>query len=60
MKDISAIATLGLKPSVTVDFWTGWDNRSFMGFTIHYVHNQQLKHPMLCFKEVPPPYIVII
>jgi hypothetical protein len=23
MKDISAIATLGLKPSVTVDFWTG-------------------------------------
>ena len=43
LKEISAIARHGLKPSVTVDFWTGRDKHSFMGCTVHYVYNQQLK-----------------
>ena len=31
------------KPSVTVDFWSGCDSRSFMGCTIHYIDNGALK-----------------
>lgn len=53
LKEISAIARHAF---VTVDFWTGRDSRSFMGCTVHYVYDQQLKHTMLCFKEVPPPH----
>ena len=44
------------KPSVTLDFWTGCDNRSFMGCTVHYMHEQKLKNHMLFFVEVPPPH----
>lgn len=44
------------KPSVTVDFWTGCDTRSFMGCTIHFVHKEQLRSHVLFFVEVPPPH----
>ena len=60
LKEISAIARHGLKPSVTVDFWTGRDNRSFMGCTVHYVYNQQLKHTMLCSRKFRHPILVKI
>ena len=56
LNEISVISRFGLKPTVTVDFWSGRDNRSFMGCTVHYVHEKQLKHSMLFFKEVPPPH----
>ena len=44
------------KPSVTVDFWTGCDVRSFMGCTVHYISQNQLKSHMLFFVEVRPPH----
>ena len=44
------------KPSLTVDFWTGCDMRSFMGCTIHFIHEDMLKSHMLFFIEVPPPH----
>lgn len=56
LKEISIIASHGLRPSITMDFWTGRDGRSFMGCTIHYVYNNQLKNALFCFKEVPPPH----
>lgn len=37
------------KPSVTVDFWTGCDVRSFMGCTVHYISQNELKSHMLFF-----------
>ena len=47
LNEISVILRVGLKPTVTVDFWSGRDNHSFMGCTMHYVHDKQLKHSML-------------
>ena len=44
------------KPTVTLDLWTSRDNRSFMGCTIHYYYEKQIKHHMLFFQEVPPPH----
>ena len=46
------------KPTVTLDFWTGHDGRSFMGCTIHYIHEREreLKNAMLFFSEVPQPH----
>ena len=35
------------KPSVTLDFWTGRDSRSFIGCTIHYIYKGILKSNML-------------
>uniref|UniRef100_A0A1X7SKX7 Uncharacterized protein n=1 Tax=Amphimedon queenslandica TaxID=400682 RepID=A0A1X7SKX7_AMPQE len=56
LKKLAAIAKHGLQPSFTLDFWMGRDSRSFMGCTIHYVCDKQLKHTILCFKEVPPTH----
>uniref|UniRef100_A0A1X7UAK8 Uncharacterized protein n=1 Tax=Amphimedon queenslandica TaxID=400682 RepID=A0A1X7UAK8_AMPQE len=56
LKELAAIAKHGLQPSVTLDFWTGRDSQSFMGFIIYYVCDKQLKHTLLCFKEVPSPH----
>ena len=33
------ILKIDFKPSVTLDFCTGCDSRSFIGCTIHYVYN---------------------
>ena len=55
--DLSSISPR--KPSVTVDFWTGCDGRSFMGCTVHYVCDGMLKDNILFFKEVPPPHTSI-
>ena len=46
------------KPTVTLDFWTGSDDHSFMGCTIRYIHEREreLKSAMLFFHEVPPPH----
>ena len=44
------------KPSVTVDLWTGCDSRSFMGCTVHFIHEQQVRSHMLFFVEFPPPH----
>jgi hypothetical protein len=47
------------KPTVTLDFWTGRDGRSFMGCTVHYINlkEKKMKNAMLFFREVPPPYM---
>ena len=45
-----------ITPSVTLNFWTGRDNRSFMGCTVHYIFKQQLQSRMLSSVEVPPPH----
>ena len=37
------------KPSVLVDFWTGCDVRSFMGCTLHYISQNELKSVTLFF-----------
>lgn len=50
------VSEINHRPSVTVDFWSGRDNRSFMGCTIHYVYGQEIKRNMLFFREVPPPH----
>lgn len=42
------------KTSVTLDFWTGCDSRSFMGY---FILEKQLKSHMLFFIEVPSPHI---
>ena len=44
------------KPSVTVDLWTGCDTRSFMGCTVHFIHEQHVRSHMLFFVEFPPPH----
>ena len=37
------------KPSVTVDFWTGCNVRSFMGCTVYYNSQNELKsHVCFC------------
>ena len=53
---LKEIADLSFKPSVTLDFWTGRDGRSFMGCTVHYVvaTEKKLSNHMLFFKEIPP------
>ena len=53
---LKEVAASSFKPSVTLDFWTGRDGRSFMGCIVHYVSEKMLKHHMLFFKEVPPPH----
>ena len=53
---LKELATISFKPSVTLDFWTGRDGRSFMGCTVHYIRENVLKQYMLFFKEVPPPH----
>ena len=53
---LNEVKVIALKPTVTLDFWTGRDGRSFMGCTIHYVHEKELKNSMLFFREVPPPH----
>ena len=42
--------------SVTVDFWTGCNGKSYMGSTVHYTFGNQLKSHVLFFVEVPPPH----
>ncbi|XP_011404500.1 PREDICTED: zinc finger BED domain-containing protein RICESLEEPER 3-like [Amphimedon queenslandica] len=56
---MSEIAAMSCKPSVTIDFWTGCDGRSFMACTIHYTAGGVFKNSMLFFKEVPPPHTAI-
>ena len=57
---LSNIVSISLcKPSVTADFWSGCDSRSFMGCTIHYMDNGCIKDNALFFKEVPPPHTAI-
>ena len=53
---LKELATISFKPSVTLDFWTGRDGRSFMGCTVHYIRENVLKQYVLFFKEVPPPH----
>ena len=53
---LKEISDISFKPTVTVDFWTGRDGRSFMGCTVHYIYQKMLKHHMLFFREVPPPH----
>ena len=53
---IESITSLPLKPSVTVDFWSGRDGQSFMGCTVHFIQDGSLKNAMLFFREVPPPH----
>lgn len=56
---LKEIADLSFKPSVTLDFWTGRDGRSFMGCTVHYVvaTEKKLSNHMLFFKEIPPSHM---
>ena len=44
------------KPTVTVDFWTGCNSKSYMGSTAHYIFEGQLKSHVLFFTEVAPPH----
>ena len=44
------------KPTLTVDFWTGCNNKSFMGATVHYIQEKDLKSHVLYFVEVKPPH----
>ncbi len=37
------------KPTVTVDFWTGCNGKSYMGATVHYIHESKLKNHVLFF-----------
>ena len=53
---LNEISSSRVTPSVTLDFWTGRDNRSFMGCTVHYIFMQHLQSRMLSFVEVPPPH----
>ena len=46
LADITSVLS---KPSVTVDFWTGCDVRSFMGCTAHFISLTELKSKKLCF-----------
>ena len=45
-----------VKPSLTVDFWTGCNAKSYMGATVHYIHESKLKSHVLYFVEVKPPH----
>ena len=45
---LKEIAELSFKPSVTLDFWTGRDGRSFMGCTVHYVVATDRKLQVTC------------
>ena len=42
------------KPTATLDLWTGRDSRSFMGCTIHYYYEKQIKYHMLFSKKSHP------
>ena len=44
------------KPTLTVDFWTGCNAKSFMGATVHYIHEGIIKSHVLYFIEVKPPH----
>ena len=44
------------KPTVTVDFWTGCNSKSYMCSTVHYIFKGQLKSHVLFFTEVAPPH----
>ena len=45
-----------VKPSLTIDFWTGCNSKSYMGATIHYIYESKLKSHVLYFVEVKPPH----
>ena len=44
------------KPTVTVDFWTGCNSKSYIGSTVHYIFKGQLKSHVPFFTEVAPPH----
>lgn len=44
------------KPTMTVDFWTGCNGKSYLGSTVHYVHEKKLKSHTIFFVEVKPPH----
>ena len=45
------------KPTLTVDFWTGCNAKSFMGATVHYIHKGIIKSHVLYIIEVKPPHL---
>ena len=53
---INELKESGVQPSLTVDFWTGCNAKSYMGATIHYVNDGRLKSQVLYFIEVKPPH----
>ena len=53
---LAQISCCDVKPSVTVDFWTGCNGKSFMGSTVHYIHLKVLKSHAFFFVEVGPPH----
>ena len=59
------ITTLKPKPTVTADFWMGRDGRSFMGCTIHYIVEGNLKNDMLFLKRfhhhtLPLMFVIVL
>ena len=45
-----------VKPSLTIDFWTGCNSKSYMSAIIHYIYESKLKSHVLYFVEVKPPH----
>ena len=45
------------KPNVTLDFRTGCDTRSFMDWTVHYIHEEKLKSYIFFGRAATHQYI---
>ena len=48
------MSKVSFNPTVMLDFWTGHGGQSFMGCTVHFVHEGKLMQHMLFFKEYHP------